>query len=498
MRMRTRTAMTMIIMALGTLTATAQIPAGYYASLKGKKGAELKNAVHEIIKDAKVLDYGSGSGATWYGFYSTDRASNGMVIDRYSNDERYFGSKGSSVSGMNIEHSFPKSWWGGTTNQAYKDLYNLMPCEQKINSSKSNYPMGTVTNVKTDNGCTRIGTGSNGYQLWEPADKWKGDFARGYMYMATAYQNLTWSGTQANQILTKGDYPTLKEWAYKLYIEWARTDIVDEIEIKRNNEVHKIQGNRNPYVDFPNLMEYVWGDSTAYAFDPETTVKSEDYGGGTTPGPVEVPILDIDFTTDDGGFTQSAITLPHENFNVWKTNSQYGWVANAFYNDTPHEADATLTSPDIDLTGYAKATLTFEHAVNFKKTNAPQDVLSVEIVCEGQTHKLEGIAWPAGNTWSFMSSGDISLDEFAGKTIRIAFHYTGSATENMQWEIMNMSLRGVTTQSGIDAIDTDNTGIDLTRPYDTYSIDGRKLDNTAGHKGIVIIRQGGKSVKMVM
>ena len=257
--------------------AMAQIPEGYYASLNGKKGAALKTAVHEIIKNAKVLDYGSGAGHTWGGFYSTDRTDNNVVIDRYSNDTRYFGSKGSSVDGMNIEHSFPKSWWGGSENQAYKDLYNLMPCEKNINSSKSNYPMGEVTDVKTNNGCTKIGKGNNGYQLWEPADKWKGDFARGYMYMATAYQDLTWKGGQDANILQQGNYPTLKPWAYTLYIKWAKADKPDEIEIKRNDAVAKIQGNRNPFVDFPNLMEYIWGDGIDYAFDISKTVKSTDY-----------------------------------------------------------------------------------------------------------------------------------------------------------------------------------------------------------------------------
>ena len=45
--------------------------------------------------------------------------------------------------------------------------------------------------------------------------------------------------------------PTLREWAYTLYIEWAKTDGVDQTEVERNNEVYKIQGNRNPFVDFP-------------------------------------------------------------------------------------------------------------------------------------------------------------------------------------------------------------------------------------------------------
>ncbi len=68
MRKDFKTAAAIFVMATTALTATAQIPAGYYASLKGKKGAELKNAIHEIIKNAKVLDYGNGNGTTWYGF----------------------------------------------------------------------------------------------------------------------------------------------------------------------------------------------------------------------------------------------------------------------------------------------------------------------------------------------------------------------------------------------------------------------------------------------
>ena len=123
------------------LNAHADIPLTYYASIQGLCGAELKTALHELIgndPDIRMLSYGSGNMHTWWGFYITDRNADNSVVDRYSNDTRYFTSQGSSVSGMNIEHSFPKSWWGGSENNAYKDLYNLMPCEQKINSTKSN------------------------------------------------------------------------------------------------------------------------------------------------------------------------------------------------------------------------------------------------------------------------------------------------------------------------------------------------------------------------
>lgn len=66
-------ALAVIAAVLPTIPSMAQIPEGYYNSLKGKKGAELKTAVYNVIKNAKVLSYGSGSGHTWWGFWQTDR-----------------------------------------------------------------------------------------------------------------------------------------------------------------------------------------------------------------------------------------------------------------------------------------------------------------------------------------------------------------------------------------------------------------------------------------
>lgn len=89
----------------------AQIPDGYYNSLKGKKGAELKTAIYNIIKDAKVLSYGSGKGHTWWGFWDTDRDERGYFIDRYSavNEWEKSTSQGAVGTEMNIEHSFRRA-----------------------------------------------------------------------------------------------------------------------------------------------------------------------------------------------------------------------------------------------------------------------------------------------------------------------------------------------------------------------------------------------------
>ena len=204
----------MVVATVYALTASAQIPQGYYDALKGKKGAELKTAVHNIIKEATVLSYGKGKAATWWGFYLTDN-DNGYVIDRYSPEKVEFGAWGESCSSMNIEHSFPKSWWGGEQRQAYKDLYNLMPSDAKANSTKSNYGMGVVTKATYDNGVIKVGTGNSGKKLWQPYPEWQGDFARAYLYMATCYQDYKWVKEGLNSLET-GDYPTLQKWALSL------------------------------------------------------------------------------------------------------------------------------------------------------------------------------------------------------------------------------------------------------------------------------------------
>lgn len=126
----------------------AQIPDGYYDSALGKKKAELKTALHKIIGKADVLDYGSGAGKTWSGFVQTDVDDEGYYVDMYS-PNRVKANGNSAGSGMNIEHSFAKSWWGGTKNQAYKDIQQLRPSNSGANSSKGSWPMAIVDGKTT-------------------------------------------------------------------------------------------------------------------------------------------------------------------------------------------------------------------------------------------------------------------------------------------------------------------------------------------------------------
>ena len=263
---------------------TRQNLINYASSLKGLNKSALKTAIFNNMQPEMIRSYGSG---TWWSFYYTDRiASNNECINRYSDDKFYFGNSNTSsaISGMNIEHSMPKSWWGGDKNQAYEDLFNLYPSPSAVNSYKSNYPMCTVTTADSDksNSYTTIGQSNiNGTYQWcfEPCDFYKGDFCRGYMYMVTVYQNLTWSSGQSRGLETMDQnvWPTFKEWAYELYLLWNEMDPVDEVEIDRNNTIYEeIQYNRNLFVDYPYLAEYIWGDSTDVAFNPETSITTAD------------------------------------------------------------------------------------------------------------------------------------------------------------------------------------------------------------------------------
>lgn len=510
-----RLSLAFLVSVMPALPMLAQIPEGYYSSLKGKKGAELKTAIHNIIKNAKVLEYGSKKGHTWWGFWSTDRDERGYFIDRYSSESEWVKStsQGAAGAGMNIEHSFPKSWWGGAKNQAYEDLYNLMPCESRINSTKSNYPMGKVVSGDKGNGWTKVGEGTDGKKYWEPADPWKGDFARGYMYMATAYQDYNWEGKQALQILQQGAYPTLKEWAYKLYIQWAKADEPNALEIKRNNDVAKIQENRNPYVDFPNLMEYVWGDSTNIAFNPETTVKSSSYvngeggGGGSidpdpNPDATKVNIYQATFTANDGGCKESIVSNSSPNTQIWKCDPEYGWKGTAYNKGSKYEAEATLSLPEVDLTEYDDAKLTISQAVNFADSKA-LDYLSIIVRSvepeDGAVDisPLPGFNVPAKDSWTFYDF-TFDLSYYCGTKSTISFRYKSDKDICCTWEIKKATITGTKNSTGIKETTTEPKDfIDFSKPYDVYSIDGRELTpSQTNANSIVIIRQNSKVIKM--
>lgn len=240
--------------------------ANYYTSADGLQDSVLKSTLGAIINTGIRYRYGSGYNHTWAGFWYTDRdTTNNMVLDMYSNEEHYFSSERptASVSGFDIEHMLPKSWWGRTVNAAYCDLFHLVPGNASANRSKSNHAPGIPNDTTFWNGSFATGNNEHG-KVFCPADEYKGDFARAYFYIACCYGDLlTWvetAGSEPAEAMTNSDWHEFRPWLSALLLDWHRMDPVSEKEKARAIEVNRIQGNRNPFIDYPELVEYIWGN----------------------------------------------------------------------------------------------------------------------------------------------------------------------------------------------------------------------------------------------
>lgn len=272
---------------LAALNVCAEIPKGYYDRLAGKTTSELKTTLHQII--SPHTEVSSYSALPSY-FQKTDLyPESKRWWDMYSDIPFY----APSFQGLNREHSFPKSWWGGATDiPAYVDLNHLYPAESAANLAKNNYPLGIVTGTPTfENGISTVGRGVNSGgapYVFEPDDAYKGDFARTYFYMVTCYQDLTW---KYQYMARNGTYPTLQTWAIDLLLAWHRADPVSQKEIDRNEAIYKIQNNRNPFIDYPELAEYIWGSKMGLLFQPSSG--SEAGGDPVLISPVQDMSLDF-------------------------------------------------------------------------------------------------------------------------------------------------------------------------------------------------------------
>lgn len=246
------------------------IPDGYYDKIDGLQDSVLKSTLHEIIQGGERYAYGTFGytyqdniwyPGTWNAFPITDCRADSTIWDMYSNTKRYFPINFGSACGMNIEHCFPKSWWGADSKVlAYKDLYHLNPSDGKANQQKNNYPPGKLISAdKFDNGSFRMGRDAAGRIVFEPADIYKGDFARAYFYVATCYEDLQWVEDNAYP-LDNQSYLEFDPWLIDVLLSWHRMDPVSEKERNRADIVSSIQHNRNPFIDYPELVEYIWGE----------------------------------------------------------------------------------------------------------------------------------------------------------------------------------------------------------------------------------------------
>lgn len=264
-----------------TRMSVGPMPGDYYKYAQNTADSMLKNHLGYIICCGKRYRYGSGSKKSWDAFFHTDRDTiTNEVLDMYSNNHRYFNPEQptASVAGFDIEHMLPKSWWGGDVNPAYCDIYHLVPGDASANRSKSNHAPGIPADSSFNNGSFITGRDTlHGLtRVFCPADEYKGDFARAYFYIAACYgDSLQWVESKEPAVaMTNEGWQEFQPWLRDLLLDWHRLDPVSEKEKARAIEVNKIQGNRNPFIDYPDLVEYIWGNKQGQAVDFRTLDQS--------------------------------------------------------------------------------------------------------------------------------------------------------------------------------------------------------------------------------
>ncbi len=266
--------------AVNETNTSSEMPVGYYTTATGT-GATLKTNLNNIISNHTTVGYDD----LWDAYNTTDVKPNGKVWDMYSDagecaDAPYEFTLGTNQCGSysvegdcyNREHSWPKSWFNDASPM-YSDLFHVVPTDGKVNGERGNYAFGTVTMpaaYTSQNGSKRGTCSAPGYNgsegiVFEPIDAYKGDFARNYFYMATCYQNViaNWHSNDpsAEDILQANAYPVFEDWFLNMLIQWHVSDPVDQKELTRNDEVYAIQGNRNPFIDYPQFVNQIWGQN---------------------------------------------------------------------------------------------------------------------------------------------------------------------------------------------------------------------------------------------
>ncbi|MEK4532000.1 MULTISPECIES: endonuclease I family protein [Solibacillus] len=142
---------------------------------------------------------------------------------------------------FNCEHVVPQSWFD-KKEPMRGDLHHLFACEPTCNSSRSNYPYYDFYNYNPEGLILGIkdGCGKTEESKFEP-EYGKGTVARATLYFLIRYPN-TIKKELAN---------------VSLLLKWHHSFPVSIYEKHRNQAIQELQGNRNPFIDFPEIAESI-------------------------------------------------------------------------------------------------------------------------------------------------------------------------------------------------------------------------------------------------
>ncbi|MDA9008191.1 endonuclease [Flavobacteriaceae bacterium] len=292
--MITKKILTFVLITLG-INSYAQIPPGYYNSATGI-GYTLKTQLKSIISNGHI---DQGYSALYDAYLLSDNDSfyenDNTVLDMYSenpsgsdsynynHNDRTCGNYNSENDCYNREHIFPQGFFNEQLPMR-TDIHHVVPTDGYVNNRRANYPFGEVTNdTWISNNGSKVGQntfGSYSGIVFEPIDEFKGDIARMLLYFAVRYEDEVTDNSWDNHTITNNplngtNNQVYEVWYLQLLYKWHNDDPVSAREIKRNNEAYNFQGNRNPFIDYPEYVDLIWGallSNPEYSLNNQTTI----------------------------------------------------------------------------------------------------------------------------------------------------------------------------------------------------------------------------------
>jgi len=223
-----------------------------YIELSGLEGQQLFEKLHELTgQNYKTHDYRPAKRHMYDAVDNKDR----KVFAAYSNlfipksGNRYLEEGDSNGDGVpsdfvNCEHVWPQSKFL-KKKPMVSDLHHLLPTLSKPNNVRSSFPFGRVKNASYR---TTAGAEFDGY-VFEPPHYLKGNVARAMLYFVVRYHDrLIFHNTDKHGFFNS---------RVQMFMKWHREDPPDEWEKERNNRIERWQGNRNPFIDEPELVDKI-------------------------------------------------------------------------------------------------------------------------------------------------------------------------------------------------------------------------------------------------
>jgi endonuclease I len=290
---------------IAEVSAQAVYTGEYYSSTQNKWAEDLKLALTEIIDDHNSLSYNTARDSMYGSIDNKD----GWVECVYTGRKAYFNDRpGANDNNFNCEHTWPQSFF----NEDYpmkSDIFHLYPTDITANSQRGSFDFGIVTNSEWSSGGSKKGTDSDGLTVFEPRDVHKGNVARSHFYFIIRY----------NGLYDEYQNSTKMESHFR---DWHTSDIVDDYECQRNENIYDLQHNRNPFIDHPEFVERI---SSFFGTAVKTTAPE------IAAAPVEVDLGKIGYNytacyyiavinTGGANLNVSSISSTNADFQVDKTS----------------------------------------------------------------------------------------------------------------------------------------------------------------------------------